>query len=418
MAATRIVSQSGGRVEGQPKALSQKEKLVIAGIVHPFFATHDLKEQGIIYPWDVIAKFYENPDNRDLLDVKEEFKSADRILDRARKHATNPSARLVFVSHLASEHDYEVMKAHYRDSVFEDHPRDVLNNEAMMRKVKDLNSLGLNPLIYDELWMLAQTLRIFTPDRTLFFHDEINQDQLYAELGPPDQYSGIRGVFMGTYTSDCVASRRNRFCDTLNVPYTDVAVVKSASVDQTWPRSHEREDKVGEITETVSALEVGDERVRRFVGRALWGLWARESVRKHRHSSTYEGVLKFTPEHRGWIRTLLRDDRFLEKTFGRYRMSELQKGPEMSFLLDPKAVGRIVEFLAGETLMSDHCFRDEKPWLASKTEVMDFKVKLASFLAGRELVYADIPGFLIKYREEMTRIPWQRILTDRRGRHE
>ncbi|MCX6694951.1 MAG: hypothetical protein NTU61_01475 [Candidatus Altiarchaeota archaeon] len=362
-------------------APKEVKALRIIGVVHPFYINHMYHSER---DNERLVRYYAELGRDVGRYVEEEFRSADKILEMVCREAKDTSAVLVFVGDKITRKDFRGLRE-YKGDLFNAHPREVIGDIGVQRKLKKLGFKGE----YDELWLLSRALDAFGQDRMLFYPQSICQKSLHKRLGERARDSVVSGCFMGSYSRDCVTINRNALCSALNTPLTDIPIRKSAGVDLTWPTSFER----GELMR--GGMSSVKERVIAYSEKYPGG-----------HMSHYS---LFDPAS---VKTYLLHEGYFRKTFRGYRISDLdatlagkRQGAgdtgDSYFPAGIEAAKAIAEFMNG--LDFSHVRR--MPWNATPDEAMRFKIKLASYLAGRELDENSFNSFARGYQEKVAGIP-------------
>lgn len=389
----------------EPLKQAQDVRLRFIGVIHPFFITHNLRnEHGAARLREKTASGVGDSDYKSIM---EELVSAKKMLEKINAESKNPSSTLIYVSSEIHRSEYEKIRDTASNKVFDDEPEKTLDeaNEAVLARMGVRTS-------YDESWLLASSIRAFGADRVIFTTKNLNMDDIYRRYAKRAMKAQVTGLFMGTYSGQCVSNNRNLLCDALNIPYSRVTVGKKHGVDAWWPHSHERKNAQEEFLQQASGL-TEDPREREMVARGFYRSWARGEIRHYRGQALVEGS-GYTILSRPFVKTYLKPEnqREFERIFGKYRLSrleEMQKNAgenplgELKPNFPPRgdAAAEIAYFLNGWKLSRDSDSGTPKPWDADSQEIQKFRLKLAKYLAGREITGRELPGFAGQYREKI-----------------
>ncbi|MFH1403658.1 MAG: hypothetical protein ABIH11_05245 [Candidatus Altiarchaeota archaeon] len=392
--------------------VGEKPRARLILLVHPFFETNTNAGRTGVVDFDLVR------DRHTIDRIEEEYAMAPRMLDRIRDESRNHYSRLIVVSHTVTEHDFEMLKMRYRDGMFEENPIEGLNYMPVaQRKKQAVRREGFEGQ-YNELWLIAQAMRIMGPERVSIYYKSLNNSDINGIRGSMAAMTGRRpedavkdGCAMGTFTGQCVKHARSMIADGFNMPYDSITLLWSSGVDKKRPTGGQRErwlDITRDKVEESLPPEEAEDALRK-----RWWMYARRAVRRYRTSSDngrYTSDYIFQPGH---IKTMLLKEGYMEDTFGKYRIDGLERtlkgekpgadGVRLNFPAKVDIALSVSAFLRqGRNEDTNYGRREE--WQATQEEVRAFRVKLASYLAGSPVPASEVQDFGVRYHRKLSEI--------------
>lgn len=378
----------------------------IVGVIHPFFVTnhHRNTDRRNVFLSSMKASYMNTEDG---LRMEGELRAADRALEIIEREAKNPHSILLLVGYATTESDYRTLAEGKNKTLFKTHPETIFadgeKDEIYSGMVR---SSGFNGP-FDELWFMSKALDIMGAERTVFFERNVDQNALYDIFNGVDR-AMIRGVFMGSYATQCVKGVRNDLCDTLNIPYDRMTVRDSASTDSIIPSHAQRVE------------------IKKFAVDKKWEDTTRNAVSMRRHglpSGFVMGSQLFSPSS---IKTFLLNPEYMEGTFSPFRLQNLEKAMlglrhkegknnRTHFPMEPDNLSTVIDFLNSEKGFDRRRYRDEeiRPWHATDDEIITFQRRLANYLNGGSVLeeLAITEKFSSRYKTEVNHLA-KRIQSD------